>query len=61
LPLLARVAGAVYLHRVTAIAAHRVLIGNRGGINGWTGRDRVYGLCVAVEGVPRKNIEGKLR
>jgi hypothetical protein len=32
-----------------------------GGINGWTGRERVFGLCVAVDGVPRKNIEGKLR
>jgi hypothetical protein len=59
---LARVAGTVYLHRVTAIAGNRVQIGNnRGGINGWTGRERVFGLCVAVEGVPRKNIEGKLR
>ena len=59
---LARVAGTVYLHRVTAIAGHRVQIGNnRGGINGWTGRERVFGLCVAVDGVPRKNTEGKLR
>jgi hypothetical protein len=33
----------------------------KSGINGWTGRDRVFGLCVEVEGVPRKNIEGKLR
>jgi hypothetical protein len=59
---LTRVAGTVHLHRVTAIAGQRVQIGNnRGGINGWTGRERVFGLCVAVDGVPRKNIEGKLR
>ena len=58
---LARVAGTIYLHRVTAIAGPRVQIGNnRGGINGWTSRDRVFGLCVEVEGVPRKNTEGKL-
>ncbi|WP_285634735.1 hypothetical protein [Lentzea sp. NBRC 102530] len=58
---LVRVAGTVYLHRVTAIAGQRVQIGNnRGGINGWTSRDRVFGLCVEVDGVPRKDIAGKV-
>ena len=58
---LVRVAGTIYLHRVTAIAGQRVQIGNnRGRINGWTTRDRVFGLCVDVDGVPRKNIEGKV-
>lgn len=58
---LVRIAGTLYLHRVTAIAGHRVQIGNnRGRINGWTARDRVFGLCVDVDGVPRKNIEGKI-
>ncbi|MDX8052319.1 hypothetical protein SK571_23280 [Lentzea sp. BCCO 10_0798] len=58
---LVRVAGTVYLHRVTAIAGQRVQIGNnRGRINGWTTRDRVFGLCVDVDGVPRKNVEGKI-
>lgn len=58
---LVRVAGTVYLHRVTAIAGQRVQIGNnRGRINGWTTRDRVFGLCTDVDGVPRKNIEGKI-
>lgn len=58
---LVRVAGTTYLHRVTAIAGQRVQIGNnRGRINGWTTRDRVFGLCVDVDGVPRKNVEGKI-
>ncbi|MFD8491757.1 hypothetical protein [Amycolatopsis sp. NPDC059657] len=58
---LARVSGTVYLHLVTAINGKRVQIGNnRGGINGWTGAERVFGLCTEVEGVPRKNIDGKL-
>jgi hypothetical protein len=58
---LARVAGTVYLHRVTAIAGRRVQIGNnRGRINGWTGRERVFGLCVAVDEVPRRNTEDKI-
>lgn len=58
---LVRVAGTLYLHRVTAIAGQRMQIGNnRGRINGWTTRDRVFGLCVNVDGVPRKNIEGKI-
>jgi hypothetical protein len=32
----------------------RVLIGNnRGGTNGWTGFDRVYGIAISVAGVER--------
>ncbi|MEC3913275.1 S26 family signal peptidase [Nocardia sp. CDC160] len=51
---LARVSGTVYLHLVTAIDGKRVQIGNnRGRINGWTSHDRIFGLCVAVDGVPR--------
>jgi hypothetical protein len=58
---LARVAGTVYLHRVTAIAGARVQIGNnRGRINGWTSRERVFGLCVEVDGVPRGNAGDKI-
>ncbi|WP_225731791.1 MULTISPECIES: S26 family signal peptidase [unclassified Nocardia] len=60
--LLAKVAGTVYLHLATAIDGKRIQIGNnRGRINGWTGHERVFGLCVAVDGVPRGNIDGKLR
>ncbi|MGH9021866.1 MAG: DnaB-like helicase C-terminal domain-containing protein [Acidimicrobiia bacterium] len=25
---------------------------NRGGVSGWAGFDRVYGICVSVDGVP---------
>src|SRR5262245_60915051 len=49
---LARVAGTTYLHLVVATDRERVQIGNnRGRVNGWTGHGRVFGLCVAVEGV----------
>ena len=35
-------------------AKRRVQIGNnRGGVNGWTGFDRVYGIAVKVAGVDR--------
>ncbi|MBE1468753.1 hypothetical protein [Kibdelosporangium phytohabitans] len=57
---LARVAGTVYLHRVTAIAGERVQIGNnRGRVNGWTNRARVFGICVEVDGVPFRNAMDK--
>jgi hypothetical protein len=57
---LARVAGTVYLHLVSAIANGRVQISNnRGRVNGWTSPDRVFGLCVEVEGIARRNVEGK--
>lgn len=60
---LARVAGTVYLHLVSAVdpARRRVQISNnRGRVNGWTGYDRVYGLCVEVEGSPRPGVDGKI-
>ncbi|MFE9577670.1 S26 family signal peptidase [Nocardia sp. NPDC006044] len=58
---LVRVSGTTYLHLVTAIAGERVQIGNnRGRINGWTSRARVFGLCTEIEGVPGKNIDGKV-
>ncbi|MGA5193194.1 S24 family peptidase [Streptomyces exfoliatus] len=59
---LARVAGTVYVHLVSSVdpARKRVQISNnRGRINGWTGHDRVFGICVAVDGVTRSGIEGK--
>jgi len=59
---LARVAGTVYLHLVSAVAPGRVRISNnRGRVNGWTTHPRVFGLCVAVDGVPRPRVDGKLR
>lgn len=60
---LTRVAGNVYIHLVKAIepAKRRVQIGNnRGGINGWTGFDRVYGIAVSVAGVERPGARAKV-
>jgi hypothetical protein len=58
---LARVAGTVYLHLVSALANGRVQISNnRGRVNGWTGPDRVFGICVAVEGSARPRTAGKV-
>lgn len=61
---LARVSGSVYLHLVSAVdtARRRVQISNnRGRVNGWTGHDRVFGICLAVDGVPRPGAAGKVR
>jgi hypothetical protein len=61
---LAKVAGTVYLHLVSAVdpAGARVQISNnRGRINGWTGHAKVYGICVAVEGARRPRLDGKIR
>lgn len=61
---LARVSGMVYLHLVSSLdpTRNRVQISNnRGRVNGWTSRDRVFGICVAVEGMPRANALGKVR
>ncbi|MFE6871987.1 S26 family signal peptidase [Kitasatospora sp. NPDC057692] len=61
---LARVAGTVYLHLVSALdpARRRVQISNnRGRVNGWTGHDRVFGICLAVDGVPRAGTADKVR
>ncbi|KQV12664.1 hypothetical protein [Kitasatospora sp. Root107] len=59
---LARVAGTVYLHLVSAVdpARRRVQISNnRGRVNGWTGHDRVFGICTSVDGVARPGTAGK--
>ncbi|MEV0737124.1 S26 family signal peptidase [Streptomyces sp. NPDC050549] len=59
---LARVAGTVYLHLVSSVdpARKRVQISNnRGRVNGWTGHDRVFGICVTVDDVPRSGATGK--
>ncbi|MFD9354501.1 S26 family signal peptidase [Streptomyces sp. NPDC060031] len=61
---LARVAGTVYLHLVSAVdrPRRRVQISNnRGHVNGWTGHDRVFGICVAVDDTPRPGAAAKLR
>ncbi|MDX3695414.1 S24/S26 family peptidase [Streptomyces europaeiscabiei] len=61
---LARVAGTVYLHLVSSVdhARKRVQISNnRGHVNGWTGHDRVFGICVAVDGTARSGFAGRTR
>jgi hypothetical protein len=46
---LVRVHGVEYLHLIQAIQGDRFLIGNnRGGINGWVGRNAIYGKAVAA-------------
>ncbi|MEU9074114.1 S24/S26 family peptidase [Kitasatospora sp. NPDC048538] len=59
---LARVAGTVYLHVVSAVDQPRKRVqisNNRGRVNGWTGHDRVFGICLAVEGATRAGAAGK--
>ena len=61
---LARVAGSVYLHLVSAVDHERKRVqisNNRGRVNGWTSHARVYGICVSVEAVPRPRLAGKIR
>ncbi|MBK7580333.1 MAG: S24/S26 family peptidase [Myxococcales bacterium] len=44
---LCRVRGAEYLHLIKAVQGKRYLIGNnRGGVNGWIGRQGIFGLLV---------------
>ena len=60
---LVRVAGSTYLHLVSAIDAKggRIQISsNRGRVNGWTNHARVYGICVAVDGVRRSRVDAKV-
>ncbi|MES9510441.1 S24/S26 family peptidase [Streptomyces sp. NPDC000609] len=59
---LARAAGTVHLHSVSSLdpARKRVQISNnRGRVNGWTSHDRVFGICVAVDGVTRPKVADK--
>jgi hypothetical protein len=61
---LARVAGTVYLHLVSAVdtTRNRVQISNnRGRINGWTNHARIYGICTVVNGVSRPRTATKVR
>jgi hypothetical protein len=60
---LARVAGTVYLHLVSAVdPGGRVQISNnRGRVNGWTSQARVFGICTHVDGIPRPRLDGKLK
>ena len=47
---LVKVKGHEYLHLVKARQGERYLIGNnRGGINGWVGRNAIFGRAVRIE------------
>jgi len=47
---LVRVRGTDYLHLIKAVDGGRFLIGNnRGGTNGWVGRNALYGRAVRIE------------
>ena len=61
---LARVAGSVYLHLVSAVDHERQRVqvsNNRGRVNGWTSHARVYGICTRVDAAPRPRLDGKIR
>ena len=46
---LCRVHGSTYLHLIKAVQDGRYQIGNnRGGINGWTSRAKIFGRLIAV-------------
>ena len=47
---LVRVHGTDYLHLIKAINQSRFLIGNnRGGINGWVGKNAIFGIATQIE------------
>ena len=46
---LCKVNGMQYLHLIKAIQGERFQIGNnRGRINGWVGKNAIFGVCVRV-------------
>lgn len=58
---LVKVRGRIYTHKVTALRKGQVQIGNNhGGINGWTDLSNVYGIVVAVDGIPRNSALKKI-
>jgi len=47
---LCRVSGAEYLHLIKALDGDRAQIGNnRGGINGWTHRSKIFGRVTQIQ------------
>lgn len=58
---IARVKGRIWSHLVSAADEKRVQISNNHGhVNGWTGRDKVYGIVTHVEGVERPGALAKV-
>ena len=57
-----KVHGRFYTHLVKATSPTGVQIGNnRGGINGWAPHEMIFGIISAVDGVPRRSAETKIR
>lgn len=47
---LCKVNGSEYLHIIKGLKKDQFLIGNnKGGINGWTGKNNIFGILVKVE------------
>lgn len=49
---LCKVAGNEYLHLISALASggkQFQISNNRGYVNGWTSRDKIYGICTKIE------------
>lgn len=48
-----KVHGNVYTHKVLGLRTGEVQIGNnKGGVNGWTKLENVYGIITEIDGVP---------
>lgn len=57
-----KVRGRVYTHKIVARRGNLVQIGNnRGGINGWTKIENVFGLVTEIDGVPVSGAHDKVR
>ena len=58
----ARVHGRVVCHLVLVTESNRVQIGNNHGrVNGWTGREKIYGIVTHVEDRARPNSLEKVK
>jgi hypothetical protein len=57
-----KVHGNVYTHQVLAFRKGEVQIGtNRGGVNGWTKFENVYGIITHIDGQPIGGAHAKVR
>ena len=56
-----KVNGRVYTHRVLALRHGEAQIGNnKGGVNGWTKLDNVFGIITEIEGKPISGVREKV-
>jgi len=57
-----KVNGNIYTHLVLALRQGEVQIGNnRGGVNGWTKLDNVFGIITEIDGVPVGGARAKVK